>query len=92
MPGYEIYNTAYTLEDQTSVGGVLEFSFTGGCPKQIWVCCVGDDGRAQVNGETPTSTNGVFCGDGVPTPIPVAAEKVNVYAPASTEVSVWGFG
>lgn len=91
MPGYEIYNKCLTTDDQSGVGGVLTFTFTS-APKQIWVLCVGDDARADLNENDPTDSRGVFCGDGIPTPIPVSAERVNVYAPAATTVSVWGFG
>lgn len=91
MPGYEIYNTVYTTNDVTSMGGVNEFNFTQ-APKQIWVLCVGGDGKATVNEGTPSGSNGVPCLDGVPTPIPVAAQKVSVYADAAVVISVWGFG
>lgn len=87
--GSDVYTTLEVLPDQTGAGDVLTFTFTG-VPKLIWVMSRGDVCRAVTTG-TPTATFGVYCDDGVPQPLSVESQTVQVYAPSGAAVTVWGY-
>lgn len=87
----DIYTGGEVLADQAGAGAVQTFTFSA--PVQL-VCCLasGVSGTARFDpfGGTPSATQGIPCDFGVPTPVPVQATIVKVYAPAGLTVSVWG--
>ncbi len=55
----------------------------------IFVRVDGADGRALVS-DTPTTTHGRVCEDGIDTAFPVRSQTINVHAPSGATVTVWG--
>lgn len=85
----ESYTNLEVLPDQAGGGDVLTFTFTS-TPKLIWVISRGAASRAAIT-DTPTATFGIFCDDGVPQPMTVESQTVQVYAPGAATVTVWGY-
>lgn len=85
----DYFNDCEVLEDQAGAGDVLTFTFTS-TPKMIWILSRGGVSRATTT-QTPTSTFGVYCDDGVPQPFSVESQTVQLYAPSGATVTVWGF-
>lgn len=89
----DVFTDCELLADQSSIGAVLNFTFTRNM-HLIMVHCAGNPARASVNASTPTATLGIYCDQDVITPIPFflsAGTQLKVYAPAGTPVRVWGF-
>lgn len=78
------------LADQAGAAGVLTFTFSA-ARQLVWVRSDGGVARANPFGGVPTSTSGIFCDDGVPTPITVTTSLVKVFAPTGTTVKVHGY-
>lgn len=84
------YSSGQWLPDQPGADGVLTFAFSS--PVDLaWVTCTGGSGRADPFGGVPTSTGGIICLAGVPTPLSVTTSTVKVYAGGGTTVRVHGF-
>lgn len=86
---HDDYQGGEVLEDQTSNGGVVTFTFSS--PVQlVVVTCTGSDGRADPFGGTPTSTRGVRCDDGIPVFLPVTTSSLKAISTSGT-ISVYGY-
>jgi len=85
------YQGGEVLADQAGVGGVLTFTFTSAV-QLVVVHARGLNlvARADPFGGVPASSQGIICGDDIPTYIPVATSSVKVFAPAGMTVTVHG--
>jgi hypothetical protein len=84
------FTTGELLADQDGADGVLTFTFATEM-FLVWVRCDGGNGRANPFGDTPTSTAGILCEDGIPQPISMLISSIKVYAASGTTVRCWGF-
>ena len=83
------------LEDQTSSGGVLTFTFSK-VVHQIWVefsgLDVADTARFTVGAEnTPTASRGTPLSNLTPYPVTLVTDTVKVLAPSGSTVTVYGY-
>jgi hypothetical protein len=83
------YSEMEALADQAGAGDVLTFIFSADVDLAM-VRSVGGVSRAHPSG-TPTATSGAYCANDEPEPLPVRTSEINVWAPASATVSVWGY-
>jgi len=91
-----VYREPAYLDDQTSGGTVLTFTFSEAVDK-VWVelheTMVDDEATARVtvDGTTPDSNTGTLIHAGVPHPMTASVTTVKVLAADTKVVSVWGY-
>lgn len=89
-PVRDTFTGMEALAQQAGASAVLTFTFTSEVDL-IWVRSDGSGSSMATTTQTPTSTLGAVCEDGVPTPLTVRTSTVQVWAPSGVTVSVWGF-
>lgn len=90
QPVVDTFLSGEVLADQSGSDTVLTYTFSSPVDL-VWVRSDNGTSRADPFGGVPTSTLGIICEDGIPNPMTIRTDEVQIFAPNGSIVNVWGY-